>query len=105
MMANKQQRSPSTHIASAIAAKIEIKQGKPFGADRATCDVSLRWLRKVQKPMCRQPLATEGASERQFALSCPTGRLAVTVRVLANLRILCPSHFGFFGSSAGPENL
>src|SRR6201993_4266541 len=58
------------------------------------------------KPMCRQPLATEGSRERQFALSCPPQSPARNRPNPAHLSdILFSFHFEFSGSPATLENL
>jgi hypothetical protein len=69
-MANKQRRSSSTHIASAIAWKIEfirkVRRAAPAHVAMCRLDVA-----KSCKNQCAdKPLRPKGASERQFALSC-----------------------------------
>jgi hypothetical protein len=69
MMANKQRSLSSTHIAGAIAWKIEIKKRNSEGGTCTPCAVLSRRHREVQKPMCRQTLATAGRADRRSALS------------------------------------
>src|SRR5262249_49921352 len=58
---NTQRDFCSAHIASAISQKIEIHHESAKGGTSTPCTTSFCRRQNLQKPMCRQTLATEGS--------------------------------------------
>jgi hypothetical protein len=64
-----QRGSSSTHIASAIAWKIEIKNENSKVGTCTPCSVPSKPHRKLRKPMCRHTLATKGSQRTPVRFS------------------------------------
>ena len=85
MMAKKQRSSSTTHIAIAIARKIEMHQKTSKGDTCTPCTVPFRHRGNLQKPMCRQPFATRGSPRTPVRFISPSlpRRFAVSPSLLA----------------------
>ena len=86
MMAKKQRGSSTTHIAIAIAWKIEMHQKSSKGDTCTPCTVPFRRRGNLQKPMCRQPFATRGSPRTPVRFILPSfirGKFAISIEFVS----------------------